>query len=308
MAMFARWSFSFVLLVAYIGTFHFWMHLDRWAVVLSGLASTAVLSGLFIHAFRRRYFLNHWDAFWHGSVILDVFVESVLIPYHGDHSFYLCALAFVLVVGGYRRWVWNRCLRRTALHLSLTGVDGPPPLASGAMNDAAWEKQFRAVYDRGVVAWQAGRRKPGTMFNAEDVAFLAGSGCTAQELFDFVDDFLVYGEPDFATALAIQAIRRDYLLNEMKGIHRGKQAAMSDLPPKTQEVDGIAWLSRLIVKARFKLRGEMPDDLMYGCGGDRPFVRRMKTTLPDFLQLVRESGSDDRRIVDSLKLKAGIAS
>lgn len=182
------------------------------------------------------------------------------------------------------------------------------PLAYAPMNDAAWEKQFRAVYERGVVAWQAGSRKPGTMFKAEDVGFLESIGCTAQELYDFVDDALLDGEPDFATILAIQAIRRDYLLNEMKGLLRGKQAAMSDLPPKWQEVDGIAWLPRIIVKARLKLRGEMPDDLMFGCGGDRPFVRRMKTTLPDFLQQVRECGSDDRRIIDTLKRNAGMAS
>ena len=34
-------------------------------------------------------------------------------------------------------------------------------------------------------------------------------------------------------------------------------------------IDGIAWLPRILVKARLKLRGEMPADLMYGCGGDR---------------------------------------
>ncbi len=306
--MFSRWSFSLLLLVVYVATFHFWMHVGRTGIVVSGLVSTAAMSALFVRALRRRYFLNGWDAFWHGTVILDVFLEGTLVSHHGDFSFYLCALAFVAVVGGYRQWAWRRCVRRGASPSTVTGANPSAPLGSAPMNDAAWEKQFRAVYDRGVVAWQAGRRKPGTMFNAEDVAFLAGIGCTAQELFDFVDDFLVYGEPDFATALAVQAIRRDYLLNEMKGLPCAKQAAMSDLPPKTQEVDGIAWLPRLIVKARFKLRGEMPDDLMYGCGGDRPFVRRMKTTLPGFLQLVRESGSDDRRIVDSLKRNAGIVS
>ncbi len=174
------------------------------------------------------------------------------------------------------------------------------------MNDTTWEKQFRAVYDRGVAAWQGGRRSPATMFNSEDLAFLAGIGCSAQELFDFVDDFLRYGEPDFAVTLAVQAIRRDYFLNDLKGQPGGKPAAMSDLPPKSQQVDGIAWLPRLIVKARLKLRGEMPADLMYGCGGDRPFVEQMKTTLAGFLSLVRECGTDDRRIVDTLKRNAGI--
>ena len=71
-------------------------------------------------------------------------------------------------------------------------------------------------------------------------------------------------------------------------------------------MDGIAWLPRLIVKARLKLRGEMPAELMYGCAGDRPFLRRMNTDLPEFLKLVRDQGDDDRRIVDAVKRQAGI--
>jgi hypothetical protein len=76
---------------------------------------------------------------------------------------------------------------------------------------------------------------------------------------------------------------------------------MSALPLKTDAVDGIAWLPRLIVKARLKLRGEMPPDLMYGCGGDRPFLRRMGLTLSGFLELVRDCGDDDATIVEAVK-------
>jgi len=61
-----------------------------------------------------------------------------------------------------------------------------------------------------------------------------------------------------------------------------------------------------VVKARIKLRGEMDPDLMYGCGGDRPFLRRHHMTLPQFLQLVWDKGDDDRAIVDAVKQAAGI--
>lgn len=172
------------------------------------------------------------------------------------------------------------------------------------MQEDAWRTEFRAVFQRGVAAWQAGRRSPDRMFDARDAAFLEGIGCTAQEMFDFVDDCLGYGEPGVDEALEIQAIRRDYLGQVMGGRKSGRVARMADLPPKAQEVDGIAWLPRLIVKARLKLRGEMPADLMYGCGGDRPFVRRMNTTLSDFLRLVREHGGDDRKIVEAVKKQA----
>lgn len=174
------------------------------------------------------------------------------------------------------------------------------------MNTIPWEQQFREVFDRGVAAWHDGRKSPSTMFSREDKAFLATIGCTAQELFDFVDDSLRYDDLDFDTALAVAAIRRDYFLKVMKGKTTGHMVSMDSLPAKTAEVDGIAWLPRLIVKARVKLRGEMPDDLMYGCAGDRPFLQRMKMDLPGFLKLVWESGDDDRRIINAVKKSAGL--
>jgi hypothetical protein len=173
------------------------------------------------------------------------------------------------------------------------------------MSTISWEQQFRQVYARGVAAWHAGQQSPGDMFSREDTVFLKSIGCTAQELFDFVDDGQRYGEPDFDTTLAVAAIRRDYFLNVLQGQSTGRTVLMDNLPAKTAEVDGIAWLPRLIVKARVKLRGEMPDDLMYGCAGDRPFLRQMNMDLPGFLKLVWQSGDDDRRIIDAVKKAAG---
>jgi hypothetical protein len=170
-----------------------------------------------------------------------------------------------------------------------------------------WSTEFRAVYDRGVAAWKSGRRTPATMFSKEDIGFLASIGCTAQELFDFVDDEQEYGEPDFATTLAVAALRRDYFLNALHGRSTGRIASMDDLPAKSAAVDGIAWLPRIIEKAHLKLRGEMPDDLMYGCGGDRQFLRSVSMTLPQFLELARDCGDDRRRIIDAVKKSAGRA-
>ncbi len=168
-----------------------------------------------------------------------------------------------------------------------------------------WKTEFRGVWERGVAAWQAGRRAPQTMFERADVAFLATIGCTAQELFDFVDDSLSYDDLEFDTALAVAALRRDYFLDVLHGKSSGRIATMESLPAKSAAVDGIAWLPRLIAKARLKLRGEMPDDLMYGCAGDRPFLRSVNMDLPGFLQLVRDSGDNERRIIDAVKKAAG---
>ncbi|MFM7803483.1 MAG: DUF5069 domain-containing protein, partial [Verrucomicrobiota bacterium] len=124
---------------------------------------------------------------------------------------------------------------------------------------------------------------------------------SVQELYDFIEDAVEAGEPDFETAMEVQRIRLDWFLRVQGGKWSGKVVPMSELPPKGEAVDGIPWLPRLIVKARLKLRGEMPSDLMYGCGGDRPFLRRMGMTLPGFLELVRDRGEDDRAIVEAVK-------
>ena len=165
----------------------------------------------------------------------------------------------------------------------------------------AWGDRFRTVYDRAMEAFHSGRTSVATLCDPVDTAFLLESGCSVQELFDFIEDAAGWGEPDFQSVLEVQQIRRDYFLGPMCGQWSGKVVPMSELPLKTDAVDGIAWLPRLMVKARLKLRGEMPSDLMYGCGGDRPFLRRMGTTLPGFLELMRDSGDDDRAIIEAVK-------
>ena len=87
----------------------------------------------------------------------------------------------------------------------------------------------------------------------------------------------------------------------MHGQPTGRVVPMRDLPAKSAKADGIAWLPRIIAKARIKLRGEMDPDLMYGCAGDRPFLREQHMTLPQFLQIVWDKGSDDRAIIDAVK-------
>lgn len=169
------------------------------------------------------------------------------------------------------------------------------------MDNPSWRPAFRAVFDRGMAAWQAGRRAPDTLLASQDVAFLRSIGASATELFDFVDDLQRYGEPDYATAEAIAGIRRDYFLEVLQGRPASRVGRMEDLPAKTAAVEGITWLPRLIEKARWKLRGEMPDDLMYGCGGDRAFIKTTRLTLPGFLRLVWECGPDDRRIIDTVR-------
>lgn len=169
------------------------------------------------------------------------------------------------------------------------------------MSEYDWPVEFRRVYEAGTKRFNAGERTPHKLCSKSELEFLASIGCSAQELFDFIDDLSRYGEPVYETVLLTTGVRRDYFRLVQNGVSTGKQIDMDALPAKKDKVDGIEWLPRLIEKARAKLRGEMPADLMYGCGGDRPFLREMNVELAEFLRLVWTCGDDNRRIVDYVK-------
>ena len=169
------------------------------------------------------------------------------------------------------------------------------------MSEYDWPIEFRKVYDAGTRRYQGGERVPQKLFSKQELEFLVSIGCSAQELFDFIDDLARYGEPAYETVLLTTGVRRDYFRLVQNGVPSNKQIDMDKLPAKKDKVDGIEWLPRLIEKARAKMRGEMPPDLMYGCGGDRPFLREMNVELAEFLRMVWLCGDDNRRIVDYVK-------
>lgn len=177
------------------------------------------------------------------------------------------------------------------------------PHKVNAMNYPAdtWTITFEQAYQKTLEAVRAGKKTASEAVPADCLPFLATIGCTAQELFDFADDAVKYGEPDYGTTLLITAVRRDYFLQVQRGIPSTHTASMNDLPAKTDQVDGIEWLPRLIEKARLKLRGEMPADLMYGCGGDRKFFRQYQIHPADFLHVTWAAGDNNTRIVEYVK-------
>jgi hypothetical protein len=167
-----------------------------------------------------------------------------------------------------------------------------------------WAVTFREVYDRAVEQYEAGTRDPSSIVSPGDIQFLDSIGCSPQELYDFVEDVCRMGDPSFETVLLITAARRDYFLVVQKGQPSEKTIAMSQLPRKEAESGGFSWLPRIIAKARAKLRGEMPPELMYGCGGDRPFLQKVNIHLADFLRFVWSAEDDDQKIVDYVKERA----
>src|SRR4051812_31700051 len=168
------------------------------------------------------------------------------------------------------------------------------------MDEAEWKRSFRGLFEKGGVAYRQGKHFRSWYTSGEE-AFLAEIGGSLQEIFDFVEDNLRMGEPDYETVEAITSLRRRYFLEVQGGKPGTHLVDMDALPAKREELDGIPWLPRIIEKAKAKLRGEMPPDLMYGCGGDRPFLREMNVELSEFLHLVWRCGNDNRKIIDYVK-------
>lgn len=169
------------------------------------------------------------------------------------------------------------------------------------MSNYEWASQFSELYDRCVTRYRGGDEDFNGYYTDADLAFLDSIGYKPRELFDFVEDWCDYGEPSPATAVLIANVRRDYLRLEMGGVKSDHEITNNDLPPKTEELDGIVWLPRIIRKARAKLRGELDPDMMYCCGGDRKFLRTHDIAPADFLIAVWNAGDDDEKIVEFVR-------
>ena len=127
-----------------------------------------------------------------------------------------------------------------------------------------WKRQFHALFYRGVDRHQEGRQSPETMFESDEPAFLESIGCSTQEMFDFCDDYIRWGDVVYEHVEEVQAVRLDYFTNDLNSQPAARRMEMSEFPAKPDEIAGIAWLPRLIGKARAKLEGALPADLMYG--------------------------------------------
>jgi hypothetical protein len=127
-----------------------------------------------------------------------------------------------------------------------------------------WRQQFHELFFTGVKRYEAGRQSPETMFETEDITFLESIGCSALEMFDFCDDYVRWGDVIYEHVEELQAVRLEHFQNTLNRQPAKHRMAMDEFPAKSDEVEGIAWLPRLITKARAKLAGSLPADLMYG--------------------------------------------
>lgn len=160
-----------------------------------------------------------------------------------------------------------------------------------------WIEKFRILFESKSTAYKNGIQNAKAMFSKEEEVFLRSIGATSQEIFDFVEDWCDDGVPDPETALAITKIRRDYFFQEQQGQFPKEPTSEDEFPSRSASLAGLEWFPRIIAKARAKLRGELPTDLMYSCGGDRRFLNKVKVSPVEFLETVREAGDDVDHIV-----------
>jgi len=153
------------------------------------------------------------------------------------------------------------------------------------------------LWTKAEALYRTGNRSPHEYFDDGESAELTALGLGAMDIYDYVEDFVNAGEPDFGTFVLVSAERVFHFLEVDGGRVTETCIREEDLPPKTDSVNGVEWLPRILVKAKAKLRGELPPEIMYGCGGDRRFLRDRGIHPVEFLRKVR-AAEDDREVID----------
>jgi hypothetical protein len=166
------------------------------------------------------------------------------------------------------------------------------------MSHYAFAQTFRTLYDKAVALYAKGASGADTYFTADESAWLVSNGITAQYLYDYAEDQNGYGEPGYDIALGVELVRRDYFLNVQHGKPTGKISNPNTWPGKDMAVKNIAWLPRILPKARAKLLGELPASMMYGCAGDRKFFKTHDINPVEFLSLVWRNFTNDEAVIE----------
>ena len=170
-----------------------------------------------------------------------------------------------------------------------------------------WDARFTELFNRCLERYNSGDENFENYYSEDDLAFLGEIGYKKREFFDFVED---HGdsngsEPTLGTALMVAAVRRDFFKTIMDGKPGEGTVRPEDLPARDSDLGGFTWLPRIIVKARGKLHGTLDPDIMYGCGGDRGFLRGVDIHPADFLRAVWAAGDDDNAVLEYVKGETG---
>jgi hypothetical protein len=168
-----------------------------------------------------------------------------------------------------------------------------------------FQKELVRIWENAVGLYREGHQSADSFPIGEELPFLESIGLNRMDVFDFAEDWVREGTPDLATFLLIHEQRRDYFIETQKGKPSGITLDSSTLPAKSEEIKGIRWLPRIIPKARAKLRGELPPDTMFCCGGDRNFFQENDIHPAEFLRIVKRAEHNDQAIADWVVARKG---
>lgn len=174
------------------------------------------------------------------------------------------------------------------------------------MNSYSYQSTLKQIWEDAVATYRdEDNRDPNTYFDDATLAELASMGLNVMDVYDYAEDYVVRDEPDFETFLMICEARRDYFITEQNAKPSDNRLDPESLPEKTDEVEGIVWLPRLMPKALAKLRGELPPETMYCCGGDRKFFKERDIHPAEFLRATWAYQDDPGRLVEWVITRTG---
>lgn len=172
------------------------------------------------------------------------------------------------------------------------------------MNHYDYQAQFKKLYDKAAELYANEKRDKSAYFEANELEFIAANGWNIQNFYDYAEDKFDSDQPSYEIAQSIEQVRRDYFLHVQEGKKSTKTVTPQDLTPKTGELGGFTWLPRIIEKANGKLRGELSDDIMYCCGGDRRFLKTHDIHPAEFLRVVWSSDGDHDKIIEFVQSRS----
>ena len=76
-----------------------------------------------------------------------------------------------------------------------------------------WKAKFRELYQSAQERYRAGRTTTLTLFEPDEVCFLATIGCSTQELFDFVEDSINWDDVEYDQVEGVTELRCDHFVN-----------------------------------------------------------------------------------------------
>ncbi|MEM9159415.1 MAG: DUF5069 domain-containing protein [Verrucomicrobiota bacterium] len=172
------------------------------------------------------------------------------------------------------------------------------------MSHYNYQDDFKRLYVKAVKLYGEGNYDKDSYFDQEELELIAANGWRVQDFFDYGEDFVRHGTPSYEVAQSIEQVRREYFIHEQKGIPSESTVTPDSLPEKSDEVEGIAWLPRIMPKAWGKIKGELDNDIMYGCGGDRNFLQTRDIHPAEFLRVAWKNIDNPKGIVEFVQSRS----